>query len=92
MRRYNDEEQGRAGNRPAILANSKDSPSVPDPILDLDTFPEFLRASDIARILNVSLRTAYRIIHDAGGVRYGTAKRHTVSLPKSKLPGLIRNL
>lgn len=85
-------ERGAPGTDPAILANSKNSPSAPDSIIDLDMLPDFLRAHDIMRILNVSERTAYRLIHNAGGVRYGTAKRHTVSLPKSKLLTIIREL
>ena len=72
------------------MGNITEAPDVPDPIIDLDALPNLLSASDLMRILNVSQSTAYRLIHDMGGVSYGNVKRHTLRLPKARLPALIR--
>ena len=83
-------EKGALNADARILGNSNGGASAPDPILDLDALPNLLSASDLMRVLNISQSNAYRLMHDAGAVTYGSAKRHTVRLPKAKLPALIR--
>jgi predicted DNA-binding transcriptional regulator AlpA len=80
---------GHAESDAKVLGNTTPTPSAPNQILDVDGLPNLLDAKDVMDLLNVSRSSAYRLMADAGALRYGTAKNHSLRLPKTKLSALI---
>lgn len=82
---------GRAGSETHILGNTRKPSTHPGEILalDLDGLPNLLDAKDVMQALNCSRSAAYRLMVEAGAIRYGTAKNHSLRLPKAKLAALI---
>jgi hypothetical protein len=80
---------GRTESDAKVLGNITDTLSAPTEILDLDALPNLLDAKDVMTLLNVSLSSAYRLMARAGALRYGTARNHSLRLPKAKLAALL---
>ncbi len=80
---------GRTESDAKVLGNITPTLSAPKEILDLEALPNLLDAKDVQRLLNCSLSSAYRLMRAAGALQYGSAKNHSLRLPKANLTALV---